>query len=288
LYNTIEERKVYMGIVRDAYLRMVKENNAMQTKRHEISGRGETKRLWVSDLGRCRRKPFLRLAGIEETHSFDEYTLELFHSGKVWEAQLQRAFDSRLEGIAANDLQVKSDIWSGRIDMYLSATNTIVELKDTADHNFRARDRLPYVSHALQVLAYTRLLRQKWELDKYPDAVLYYHGRGSWAEMHLRQYDEGILYTGEKSGWDINGMLPYNVDGEMADFAGLWDNYQQHGEPPGVPYDSPFQERFGCTKAVKKLRYPACNYMGYCWPSLGNPPYNEEDYDEWETLSEET
>lgn len=269
-----------MGIVREAFLNMIRDQNTLQSARHEVMARGEEKRLWVSDLGKCKRKPFLRLAGVEETHAFDEYTLELFHSGRVWENQIQEAFSCRLMGTPVTDLEIKMGIWSGRIDMYLPDINAVVELKDTADHNFRARDRLPYVSHALQSLAYSRLLRQKWGLDSYPSTILYYHGRGSWAELHLQQFDEGLLYAGERNGKDYSGSIPYNVDTEMADFEALWKDYEGMSVLPDPPYSTPFEERFACLKAVKDLWYPACNYLGSCWSALmaHQPPW---DQDEW-------
>jgi len=276
-----------MGIVREAFIRMIQEQDTLAKAQHEIMSRGEPDRLWVSEIGRCIRKPFIRLSGAEDTHPFDAYTLELFHSGNVWESEIRKAFTGRLPGTVVGELAVGNDIWSGRIDLYLVELNAIIELKDTADHNFKARDRLPYLSHALQVMAYTKLLQEKWRLDMQPTASLYYHGRGNWAEFDLRQYDEGILFVGDKNNKEATGTLYANIDEEMARLESCWHDFQTYKIIPDPPYASPFEERFACLKAVKDLWYPACTYFGHCWPELARetPPYKGDDG--WETSSDE-
>lgn len=274
-------------MVREAFAKMIRRNDTLRTAQYEVQKQDRPARLWVSELGRCKRKPFLRLSGVKETHPFDDYVLELFNSGHIWEREIIAAFpDSALRPVSTQ-MEVRSAVWSGKLDLVVWENEfpTIIEIKDTADHNFRARSRLPYPAHTLQLLAYVKLLRQKSDLSRDPKNILYYHGRGSWAEMTLTQHEEGIMFDGQKNYKDIGGVLPLNVDEEMGAFEGLWDAYQETGEIPERPYLSPFEERFSCCKVVRSMHFPACTFCGACWPKLNNPgPFDADEWGgEWET-----
>jgi hypothetical protein len=200
----------------------------------------------------------------------------------LWEREIVKAFADRTPS-AITQLDVKDDVFSGKIDLLIDVGGRplIIEIKDTAAYNFKARDRLPYDSHCVQVLAYAKLLKKKWSLDSDPSTTLYYHGRAEHAELALAQYPEGVLWNGEIGRKQKDGVVYQDIDTVMQEARDRYVAYQEHNVLPEIPFSSPFEERFMCCKKVKDNWYPACNWMGYCWPQLPeHGPYDEEDYKE--------
>jgi hypothetical protein len=52
-----------MSLIKEAFIQMIRHQDRLDQERHELLSRGEPKRIWVSELGRCPRKPFLEVVG---------------------------------------------------------------------------------------------------------------------------------------------------------------------------------------------------------------------------------
>lgn len=254
-----------MGLVRDAVVKHVVISNRESRERWQKRHKDRPDRLFVSDLGGCVRKSYLRLRGEEVTHPFDPYVLEVMKAGKLWEWEttcaMRRAYGTKLQ----EQVPVGNKIWSGRID-YLLPGKTIIEHKATNPVNFKYGSRLPYVHHCLQVLAYRILLGGG-------EATLYYRAWDQWAELDVWQHREGIAWDGEFNGKHKSGLLEgLDIVEEMARFEEWWD---REGLPPC--YETPFEKNFACTKRQRKLYRPACSYFGFCWPQYPqDKPFKED------------
>lgn len=218
---------------------------------------GGPPRLWPSELGGCPRKSIYRVSGTVESNPFDDYVKELILNGLLWEDWI--AHNLKRHGYSIQ-VPASNQYWSGRIDAVKGTE--IVEIKDTAEYNFSASGRLPYDHHLLQLLAYQRL----WSGSN--KCTLYYHGRGKWAQFAVEQTPDGILYNGQVGQLEVQGFSPLHIDEEMGRFETFLVAFRSSERLPDRPYESPFQERFACTKEVKKARRTACVYCNLCWPEL--------------------
>lgn len=259
-------------MIRDSFIEHLKELERTDGVAYKLARRGEPRLVHVSELGSCPLKPFLRLSGVPSADWIDDYLLELFFNGNLWEREILKSI---AQYTPATQVVVRNDVFSGKIDALIGGhTSIIVEIKDTADHNFRARDRLPYLHHCYQVLAYEVLLQAKWgDIGRGPiECRLYYHGRSQWAEFVVKQEDWGISVVGNKNGDDVEvPFLGADVNQEMS----LFRDHFENGTFP-ARYETPFTERFACTKTVKGYTWPACQYIEHCWPKLTNPPWDSD------------
>lgn len=267
-------------LVTECWNHNIRSHNDAKREEHALASSGEAA-LFVSEMGYCPRAAILRLAGKEQTHPFDPYVLELFHAGDTWERIIIDAI--RADGyIVATQVQVSTMYMRGKIDAVISGlVPRIVELKDTAEHNLRAKDRLPYLAHCYQVLMYGWMYEnahgyEPGEIETY----LYYHTRGKSAELRIIQTEGGIQWDGEIAGKLAVGM--FEGIHFLEEYNRLVDHFKAFRAREQFPprYESPFEHRFACTKAVKKLRYPACTMMGHCWPELLETPEPWEE-DKW-------
>lgn len=257
-----------MGLVRDAVVKHVIVSNQESRERWEKLHKDRPDRLFVSDLGGCVRKAYLRLRGEEVTHPFDSYVLEVMKAGKLWEWEttcaMRRAHGTKLQ----EQVPVGNEIWSGRADYLLPGR--VIEHKATNPANFKYGHRLPYPHHCLQVLAYSLLL------DNTP-ATLYYRSWDQWAEIQVCQNAYGIVWEGEFKGKFKSGVLEgLDIVKEMASFEEWWG---QEELPPRYP--TPFEKNFTCTKKQRKLYRPACQFFGVCWPQYPQSGTFKED--EWKS-----
>jgi hypothetical protein len=264
-------------MVREHFIGALRTRQLDRDTEYLIKHRGEKKRFFVSDLGYCKLKPFHRINDVKPGYPPDDYLLELFFNGNLWEGEIIKTL-APLQPVTQVD--VKDEHFTGRIDAVVthmgSIPPTVIELKDTADHNFRAKDRLPYLAHCYQVLTYGFMLQRKWGINRKPTLILYYHGRSQWAEFTIAQKEWGILATG-----NINGK-PKEIEFTGADFVmevGEFESYAKSGTTP-EKYESPFAERFACTKAVRDYIWPACPYLDTCWPDLVEfePPWTADQW----------
>lgn len=221
--------------------------------------------LFVSDVGSCPRKAVWSAVNsyhkhplrVEATHPFSPYVQAIMRAGIVWEKETEAA----LRAIYGDDLQTqvpaRNTHWSGRPDFILP-NNIIVEHKATNPYNFKAKGRLPYRHHCLQVLAYQRILRLPVST-----AQLYYRGWADWAEF-------AVWDTGDTIGWEglVNGY--YKEGSIKANLIELMDNLETFWALKVLPpkYISPTSENFACTRKTRKGRYPNCQFFGRCWPDL--------------------
>lgn len=239
-------------------------------------------RLHPSSLGGCKRAAILSAVKpfpdhplyADETHPFDLYTQSVMLSGNVWESVISDSLWDHLSELAKSEAFVPSvrnstDTWAWELDGLIRPGKLadfpgglIVELKDTAEYNFKVKDRLPYRHHLCQVIAYQRLQEQVTG-TLFPVRI-YYNGRGQWAEFDVRTFEGTIHYTGLVNGRDREGKLEHDVYAEMDELDAWWE---QQALPP--TYDSPFEVSFGCCRGSnKKGWYPSCRWYGYCWPNM--------------------
>jgi hypothetical protein len=239
--------------VRDIFIEAVVANYKAHQALHVSSG---LIRLWPSELGGCPRKAIYRVAGTKESNPFDDYVIEVIHSGLIWEDWISHHLERKSY---RTQVAVDNEFWSGKIDALYGLQ--VIEVKDTSSFNFRGK-RLPYAHHALQVLAYKKLLPGE-------TATIFYHGRGDWAELTIEQQDGAILFTGEQNGHEVQGHLDgLDIDDEMATMEAHLAAWLENSELPPRPYESPFEERFACTKQVRGGSRAACVFCNLCWPEL--------------------
>ena len=241
-------------MIREAIVEYLKEESKAQTAAWEKRHEGQENKLFVSDLGQCVRKAYLRINGYKETHPFRSYVLEVLRAGILWEEETARALRS-IPGIQ-EQLHVGNAKWSGRID-FLTDT-CIIEHKATNPANLRYSKRIPYEHHCLQLLAY------QYFLEGTPNerrlAILYYRGWASWGEIEVRQLRDGIHWHGVIAGKVKDGFLETGLAEEMGKFEQWWGKDEL---PP--KYDSPTEHVFACTRKIKSDTVPNCPYYGVCW-----------------------
>lgn len=259
--------------IQDMVMDCYRSRSEQSTREWEERHKDKEPRLFASSLGACVRKGYLsafRVAnGYVETHPFDDYVTELMELGKEAEKKSKEALEETLtlRGVALGcNVELGNEIWSGRADFLIDECEqyplgATVEHKSTSHWNFRVlKDgscRLPYLTHCLQVLAYQRLLNTN------SPAILVYRNWNLWAEFEVRVTDNYVSWEGNVSGKGAGGAAPTTLVREMAQFEQYWP----FENLPPVPYSSPLEQDFGCTKKTKKGRMVACTWYGHCWPS---------------------
>ena len=255
-------------------------------------------KLHPSYVGYCRRKAILAAHSSspssslyqEPTHPLDLYTQEVMRDGRLWERENGDYITAAYPGTIRNP-QYETDLWLWELDFVLP-DGTIVEHKSTADYNFRVRKRLPYASHCIQLMVYQCLMLDIDTLDaaavvekggpeitpRPRPCVLYYHGRGNWAEFRVWQTvtstKDVISWDGLVNGTPRSGHLDMSV---IVEIAVLEDYLRKGALPPRL--DTPFESGFNCTRGSDKKGYwPACKWFGFCWPDLpqNGPLYKDK------------
>jgi hypothetical protein len=162
-----------VSYVRDAVIEQVRACNEQGNKARGNELSQLPPRIPVSQIGHCPRQAIFEAARwhpdhplhVDPTHSFDDYVMEIMEAGNVWEYQtgkaLSREFGSRYTHWLREDpaLRVGNKYWSGHIDFWIEPCQdypdgAIIEHKATNPVNFVHKDRLPYLFHCPQVLAY--------------------------------------------------------------------------------------------------------------------------------------
>ena len=178
----------------------------------------------------------------------------------MWEYQTGRALAHRY-GDAVHwkkdddALRVKNGLWSGHIDFLIDECDdfpggAIIEHKATNPVNFRAKDRLPYPFHCMQVLTYRRLLQQKLGMDYIMPTYLYYRSWANWAEIQVWEYEDCIEWEGE-----INGRLKSgSFDVSLGDTIEHLQYYWQRQELP-PRYDTPTQISSPAPARTRRARH---------------------------------
>lgn len=244
-------------------------------------------RLFVGSIGGCPRQAyfsaFKHIAGhplqYDISHPFPEEVVELLELGKELEdrtwTRLERQY-GQANGILRS-ISVGDDIWAGRTDFLIGPCldyprAAVVEHKGTSPWNFTAKDRLPYASHCLQVLAYQYLAQKQYGVK--PDAVLYYRCWNMWAEFQVQRMsvslwdeesstfiegEENISYNGRVNGKPVTGVHRLSLRAEMGKLEARWPPL----ELPAIPYSSPDEADFACTK--RKGGEISCRWYGHCW-----------------------
>lgn len=247
-------------------------------------------RLHPSSLGGCPRaailkavQPFLKHSLHQPiTHPFELYIQTVMMSGNVWENVIGNGLIAELPGLHRN-VRSHNDIWAWELDGLIEPElspefpeGLIVEIKDTAEYNFKSKDRLPYLHHCCQVLAYQTLMEAKTG-HHYPVRI-YYNGRGQWAEYDIRSTSyEGpewrtIEWHGRRNDYEVDGAYEHDIYAEMQALTTYW-------EMQALPqkYSSPFEKSFGCVRGSdKKSWYPNCQYFSNCWPGMPDGPFSKD------------
>ena len=239
--------------------------------RISVSQIGHWPRAAIYDAFRWHRDHRLH---VEPTHPFRGYVQEIMEAGNVWEHQTAKAL-ARKFGDAAHwrkddpALRVRNSCWSGHIDFLIDPCHeypagAIIEHKATNPNNFKAKDRLPYLFHCLQLLTYRQLLQQKDPSIGYLPAYLYYRSWANWGELSVWEDDRYIVWEGEINGTYKSGEIEmeYTREEQMA----MLEHYFIRQELP-PRYETPTAVIFSCTRIRGKKVYPDCLYFGHCWPS---------------------
>jgi hypothetical protein len=222
-------------------------------------------RIPVSQIGHCPRQAILEAVRYhpehplhaEPTHGFDAYVKEIMEAGNVWEHQTGKALAEQFDGVAHWErddpaLRVRNGVWSGHIDFLVEEcdhypASAIIEHKATNPVNFRAKDRLPYPFHFMQVLMYRQLLQQKLQSDYVIPTYLYYRSWSNWAELQVWGYEDGIEWEGEINGKHRSGEFDIRLGDKIEELQGYWLHQTL---PPR--YDTPTTVQFSCVRTNKK------------------------------------
>jgi len=266
----------------DLMVKEYKDASRLRDEAWEIEHDGTDPRLFVSSLGMCVRKAYLDAfrvrTGNKVTNPFDDYVIEVMRMGTELELNSQETFRWIFKDNLHEQVSVRNDIWSGRIDFVVETcedfpSGVIIEHKGTAPWNFHAK-RLPYKHHVLSALAYQKLYYETH--GGMLPVVLYYRCWNNFAQFEVFETDDGIGYEGQVNRRIRSGSLDTTLPAEMS----LYEEHWGETELPPT-YDSPFTENFACTKNVKALKGKAvaCQWFHKCWPQLGEGPFIEgEDY----------
>lgn len=243
-------------------------------------------RLHPSSLGGCPREAILKAVQPfpkhplhqSITHPFELYIQTVMMSGNVWEDVIGNGLIAEVSGLHRN-VRSHSDTWAWELDGLIEPElspefpeGLIVEIKDTAEYNFKPKDRLPYLHHCCQVLAYQALMEAKTG-HHYP-ARIYYNGRGQWAEYEIRGDNGTIKWHGRRNDYEVDGVYEHDIYAEMQ---ALETHWQMQALPQ--KYDTPFEKSFGCVRGSdKKGWYPNCQWAGYCWSTMPEGPFQKGDY----------
>lgn len=276
-----------MGKVKTTIVEFLRQKGAEGDKEYEKRHDGAP-HLFVSNIGGCPRLAFLDSYQYQPGHPWchtpshppDDYLLELFRAGYVWQEETARAMRAKYGDQLVEEPALADDVWRGHADFLVAQCEdypegAIVEHKATNPFGFRG-NRLPYLSHCLQVLAYGRLHRGMVG-DKVP-TYLFYRSWNNYAEFEVKQVETStgptIRFSGEVNGEAREGEhWGASVDETMATFRKYWE---EGVLPP--KYNDPFEEDYACTKPQGKSnnRWPNCKFLSVCWPDLPRRgPYDD-------------
>jgi len=268
-----------MGLVRDAIVEF-RLRAQKQATEEWLAKYGDSPRLHPSTVGHCLRQAMWKsLAGhpdhplhVEPTHPLDLYVQEVMNSGNVWEEVNAKAL---LSLGAEHSVRFDTPPWAFELDFLLPGdVPIIIEHKDTSEANFRYKGRLPYEHHCTQLCIYELLMER--ETGKPHSGILYYNGRGHWAEFQVWSEGSSIIWEGEVDGLLKSGVFDTDVAETVATLEGYWHSQEL---PPKL--SSPFGKRFACLKGGGSRGYwPACQYFSVCWPDMPEDgPIHREDYE---------
>jgi len=264
-------------VIRELIVDHVRKQQAASRRAWIQRHQGAEPKLHPSSLGGCPRKAIWQAVDaypnhplhVDVTHPFDLYVQEVMHAGNVWEEENARALEA---AGATRHPHIGNQHWTAEPDFALRENGTlhIIEHKNTAEHNFAIKRRLPYEFHCAQLACYGALVDAREAVD----CILYYHGRGHWAEFRVWPDQQHLVWEGRVDGKLRSGVFDFDLAGRMAALEGYWTRQQL---PPR--YESPFTRTFGgCVRGSKRRGYwPGCPYFAHCWPELPQEgPFDEE------------
>ena len=249
--------------------------------------RGKDPKLAISGLGTCPRECFLNAYQHEAAHPlqyvpipWEVEVLELFSLGRMYEAHLADVLlDTLGEDVVKREVSVGGGAWSGRIDFLVQSCEefpqgAIIECKGTnPGYNFaHTQDRIPRLTHCLQVLAYQHFYEQEHGI-RLP-AYLYYRGWNKWAEFEIEEQGR-IYWSGLNGGHEREGEFDERLESHMAMIDIYWGEMDNIMGVSG--HDDPFENRWACLRNNRGGWFPKCRWLGVCHPQLkGDGPFEEE------------
>lgn len=269
-------------------------NEAWFERSRAAAGSDKVPKVHVSDFDSCTRAAILSAVQAfpenpryrPPTEEMDLYTQSVMWSGREWEKELSEILSAELGASYSTSTALTVGPFTFEMDGLINHGNTdvtVVELKDTAEYNFQVRKRLPYRHHVVQLAAYKMLYTDFVHVtnpNAVIDAVLYYNGRGQWAQFEVVFDDNFVYFDGHINNRARKGEFEYSVPERARELA----EWATKGElPPRL--ESPFEMRFGCVRGNdKKGYYPNCKWARYCWPDMPDGPFSRnamEEVVEW-------
>jgi len=244
-------------------------------------------RLHPSSVAGCTRAAILTAVHpfpdnplrLEQTHPFDLYTKSVMLSGNVWEREISNMLKSHLGYSYEATCECDTELWAWELDGVLKINTEmfpdglIIELKDTAEYNFRVKSRLPYEHHAVQLMVYQALENRALGFEI--PARLYYNGRGHWAEFDVHADDHYIYCEGRCDDQQRSVEFEFNIAARMNELE-VW--FLSGELPPRE--DTPFERQFGCVRGTDKKGYhPNCRWFSACFPEMpAEGPFSKTAY----------
>ena len=203
----------------------------------------------------------LRITSVPKTDLPDAYLRRLFFSGKEAEKKLEKCLRAEYGDELKKQVSVGNERWSGTMDFL--TPHAIVEHKETGANKFKWGDNIPQFDHILQVLTYKHLLENQRPIPSLPpaprDAILYYTCRANWAEYRVWEWEDRIVWEGERNGKYKTGELDTTVQAEMNKLERWWESDEI---PPR--HEHPFHH-LDCTSVYSKNAWARCSWFNHCW-----------------------
>lgn len=224
-------------------------------------------RLWASDMNKCARKAFIRVANLAKPETEPDSRMRLyFQAGNMWEDDTLKSMQWHYGEQLTDQLNLKNKHWSGKCDFALyhndeSRQTVLIEHKSKGQKWWNYRDSLPQEDHIGQLYIYHHLYKEIYGSE--PKLVLFYRSWGQWAEFYIEPYDDYVQIHGWLDGKAISKRMSMPLHERRRDMEEAIEN----GEIPPRQLD----KSQGCTFRDK----PSCPYYNYCWDG-----YEEQEPEE--------
>lgn len=221
--------------------------------------RGNSKLLWVSDMGQCPRRSILRVTDHEETIPFDTEAKIRFLGGNIYEDSTAACLKSLYgKDNVIRELHLGNQYWSGYADFVIghgTLSPVIIEHKATGDRWWNYTNNIPRHPHVAQLWMYGQLYYEAFHI--LPKLILFYRAWGHYAEIEITEIPgaEACLAKGTIDGAPIEKTIsPHPMI------------YQAQLEQSFAARDTELPQRLDDMQAGCVFRgEPSCLMYHHCW-----------------------